>query len=223
MTAGQAQNAAGGDVAVPLHSRRRKRLQVGKQLQHVVPAAGLLYNGLQSLAAGAEGLELALAVAGMVTSGLLIAAFARRARGLRPHVATHHAHGVDWMEIFASGVLFAEAFERWHTHHRVPGPQLLTAVVTLGIGLSHSWLSARNERRRSIRLTPEHLFIGRNKFSSFTARWDEIAEVSITEREATIRTHRGRRRRLNLADLENAEDVRGVLQAAQRRLGPAPS
>ena len=217
MTGGHAEDAADADVAVPLHSRRHKRVQVGQQLQHVVPAAGLLYNGLQSLAAGAQGLELVLAVGGMVTSGLLIAAFARRARGLRQHGAAHHAHGVEWMEIFAAGVLFAEAFERWHTHHRLPGPQLLTAFVTLGIGLSHSWLSARNERRRSLRLTPDHLFIGRNKFSSFTARWDEIAEISITEREATIRTHRGRRRHMNLADLENAEDVRAALEQAEAR------
>ncbi len=223
MTAGGAESAADADIAVPLHSRRHRRLQLGQQLQHVVPAAGLLFNGMQSLATGAEGLELALAIAGIVTSGLLIAVFARRAHGLRQHGTAHHTHGIDWMEIFAAGVLFAEAFERWHTRHRVPGPQLLTAVVTLGIGLSHGWLSARNERRRSIRLTPDHLFIGRNKFSSFTARWDEVAEISITEREATIRTHRGRRRHINLADLENAEDVRKVLHAAQRRLGPAPS
>jgi hypothetical protein len=223
VTAGGAENAAGADIAVPLHSRRHRRLQVGQQLQHVVPAAGLLFNGMQSLATGAEGLELALAIAGIVTSGLLIAVFAKRVHGLRQHGTAHHTHGIDWMEIFAAGVLFAEAFERWHTRQRVPGPQLLTAVVTLGIGLSHGWLSARNERRRSIRLTPDHLFIGRNKFSSFTARWDEIAEISINEREATIRTHRGRRRHINLADLENAEDVRKVLHAAQRRLGPAPS
>ena len=42
---------AGGDLIVPLHSRRRKRAQLGQKLQHVIAAAGLFFSGLQSLTA----------------------------------------------------------------------------------------------------------------------------------------------------------------------------
>jgi hypothetical protein len=208
------------DLTVPLHSRRQRRGALAQQLQHVVAAAGLVFSGLQSLSSGAGGLELALAVGGLITGAFLIATFARTVRGLRHGGATPHAHvhGVDWMEIWAAGVLFAEALERWHIRHQVPRPQLLTAVATLGIGLFHERLAARRQRRRSLRLTSDHLYVGRRPFRHIKARWDDIAEIAMTDHHATIRTHQGRKRRLNLADLENGPEVRGALQEAQRRL-----
>ena len=58
-----------------------------------------------------------------------------------------------------------------------PGPQLLTAAATLGLGLFHDKVAARRERRRSLRLTRDHLYVGRNRFSHFTAKWDDIAAI----------------------------------------------
>jgi hypothetical protein len=221
---GHADEAAGTDIVVPLHSRRQKRVLVVQKMQHLIPAAGLLVGGAQSLAAGAHGLELGLAVAGVITSALLIATLAKSARDLQ-RSASHHAHGVDWMDIWAAGVLFAEAAEHWHARHRVPGPQLLTAFVTLGLGLMHGRLAARGERRRSLRLTRDHLYVGgRLRFSrTLTVRWNEIAQITVTDRHAEIRTVKGRRKRIDLADLENAPAIREALRAAQRRLAPAPS
>ena len=218
MAAVHAEDAS--ELMVPLHSRRRKRAALAQQLQHVVAAAGLVFSGVQSLSSGAGGLELALAVGGLVTGAFLIATFARTVRGLRHGGATPHthAHGVDWMEIWAAGVLLAEALERWHVRHQVPRPQLLTAVATLGIGVFHERLAVRRERRQSLRLTHDHLYVGRNRFSHFKARWGDIAEIAMTDHHATIRTHTGKKRRLNLTDLENAPDVRVALQEGQRRL-----
>jgi hypothetical protein len=219
MSAARGEGTAEADRVVPLHSRRQRRAALAQQVQHVVAAAGLLFSGAQSLSAGAGGLELALAVAGMITGALLLAAFARSVRLTRPAAAHHaHARGVDWMEIWAAAVLLAEAAERWHARHHFPGPQLLTAVITLAIGVFHERVAARRERRRSLRLTADHLHIGRNRFSHFTAPWREIAEIVVSDGEATIRTHKGRTRRLNLADLENAPEVRAALHDAQRRL-----
>lgn len=42
----------------------------------------------------------------------------------------------------------------------------------------------------------------------------------MTEHEAVIHTHKGRRRRLDFKDLENAADVRAALEKAQQRLIP---
>jgi hypothetical protein len=212
--------AADGDIVVPLHSRRRKRGLLAQKLQHVIAAAGLFFSGMQSLSAGAEGLERMLAVAGMLTAGLLIGAFARELRGVTRAHGEHRAHGVDWMDIFAAGVLFAEAAEKWHLRGHIWRPETLAAIATLGVGLFHGRLAARNERRRSMRLTQDHLVIGgRIKFARpFTARWSEIADITIGDREAAIRTHQGKTRRLNLADLENAPTVRAALTRAQARL-----
>jgi hypothetical protein len=219
MNAGHAEAAAHGDIVVPLHSRRRKRRLLAQRLQHVIAAAGLFFGGMQSLSAGAEGLERILAVAGMLTAGLLIGAFAREVRGVTRVHGEHRAHGVDWMDIFAAGVLLAEAAAKWRLRGHIWRPETLAAIATLGIGLFHGRLAARNERRRSMRLTGDHLVIGaRHKFvKAFTARWDEIADISIGDREAVIRTHKGKTRKVNLADLENAAAVRAALVSAQMR------
>jgi hypothetical protein len=212
-------DAAAGDVIVPLHSRRRQRLGLGQKLQHVIPAAGLLFGGIQSLTSGVEGFERILAIVGIATSALLMTVFARHVRGLgRPR--ERHAHGVDWMDIWAAGVLFAEAAEKWRVRGHIWRPETLTALATLGIGLMHGRLAASHERRRSLRITGDGLWIGgRLRFSRpFVSRWNDITEIALSEREAIIRTQSGRTRRLNLADLENAGQVRDALRLGQQRL-----
>jgi hypothetical protein len=220
MSAGQAAHAAGDEILVPLRSRRRQRAAIGQKLQHLVPAAGLLFSGVQSLMAGVGGFERVLALVGIVTSVLLMGAFGRHLHTRRQEPAGHARHGVDWMDIWAAGVLFAEAAEKWRIRGHIWRPETLAATATLGVGLLHGRLAQAAERRQSLRLTRDDLSIGgRLRFSRrFTARWDEIASIDVTDRDATVRTHRGKRRRLNLADLENAPDVRAALQAAERRL-----
>ena len=119
-------------------------------------------------------------------------------------------------------MLFAEAAEKWHLQHHIARPTILLGIVTLGLGLMHGRLASARERRRSLRLTDTQLVIkGRRIERRFSARWDEIASISVTEHEAQIRTHQGRLRRLNLSDLDNAGAVREVLEEAQRRLSRA--
>jgi len=220
MSAGQTARATGDEVVVPLRSRRRQRAAIAQKLQHLIPAAGLLFSGVQSLMAGVEGFERVLAFVGIITSALLMGAFGRHLRPRRPQPAEHGTHGVDWMDIWAAGVLFAEAAEKWRVRGHIWRPETLAAMATLGVGVLHGRLAEAAERRRSLRLTRDDLSIGgRLRFSRrFTARWDEIASIDVTDREATVRTHRGARRRLNLADLENAPDVRAALHAAEQRL-----
>jgi hypothetical protein len=218
MGAGQSARAASDEIVVPLRSRRRQRAAIGQKLQHLIPAAGLLFSGVQSLMAGVEGFERLLALVGIVTSALLMGAFGRHLRTQRHQ--EHGVHGIDWMDIWAAGVLFAEAAEKWRIRGHIWRPETLAAMATLGVGLLHGRLALAAERRQSLRLTRDDLSIGgRLRFSRrFTARWDEIASIDVTDRDATVRTHRGERRRLNLADLENAPDVRAALQAAEQRL-----
>jgi hypothetical protein len=220
MSAGQATVAAGDEIVVPLRSRRRQRAATGQKLQHLIPAAGLLFSGVQSLMAGVEGFERVLALVGIITSALLMGAFGRHLRTQRRQAAEHGKHGVDWMDIWAAGVLFAEAAEKWRTRGHIWRPETLAAMATLAVGLLHGRLAQDTERRHSLRLTRDDLSIGgRLRFSRrFTARWDEIASIDVTERDAIVRTDRGKHRRLNLHDLENAPDVRAALQAAEQRL-----
>jgi hypothetical protein len=212
------------EVAVPLQSRRRRRGSVAQKINHIVPAFSLAAGGGQLLMSGARGAELALAFAELVTSALFIAGIVRDVRASRrPAGDRDHAHGIDWTDVFAAGMLLAEAAERWHVRHRVPGPTLLTAAATLGVGLFHGRLAARRQRRRSLRITAEGVWVGGRPFRSWSAPWHDIATIEVGERDAEIRTRTGRRRRIDLLDMENAADVRAALIEARARVAGVPA
>jgi len=209
-------------IVVPLRSIRRERALLVQKLQHAIPAVGLLFAGLESLRHGPHGFELALALVEVVTSGLLIATIARSVKTARAagRSGLHHAHGIDWIDVWAAGVLFAEAGERWHLTRHVARPTILTALVTLGLGLFHGRLSAMGERRRVLRIDDHGIVVGGKPFRTFQASWKEIADITITAAatEARIRTTTGRTRRLVLSDLDRPDEVRRALEEARRRL-----
>lgn len=98
------------DVVVPMRSRRRDRAQLAQKLQHVMPAVPLLFQGVQGLLSGEPGAAMALGVVEIATSAMLlratIVAVRQRVKGT-PHTA-HHAHAIDWMDVWTAGVLAAE-------------------------------------------------------------------------------------------------------------------
>jgi hypothetical protein len=208
------------DIVVPLLSRRLNRAQAMQKLNHAVPTVGLVVAGVQALKEGARGFDLALAIVEIGTSVLLVATIARSIRGARKsgQRGLQHPHGIDWVDIWAAAVLFVEAAERWHLRHHMPRPLILTAFITLGLGLFHGRIAAFRRRRRSLRISTEGLYVSGRPFSTFTAPWRDIAAIVIAGRSAEIRTRTGRVRRLDLADLENADDVRRALEEAQARL-----
>lgn len=212
------------DVVVPLRSRRLKRALTIQKLNHVVATIGLIVSGVQALQRGAAGFDLALAIVEIVTSLFLIGSLARAIGHTRANTSAtdaHHHHGVDWVDMWAAGVLFAEAGERWHLHHHVARPIILTGLVTLGLALMHGRMSVFRQRRRSMCVTDAGIYVPGKPFRSFRARWGEIAAVNVGDRSADIRTREGHVRRLDLLDLENAAEVKAALKDAQRRVQAA--
>ena len=206
-------------VVVPLQSRRLERAQLLQKVNHAIPAAGLLVAGTQALTEGAHGVALALAAVEIGTSAMLLFTLARGFRELRRGSAVHRAaHGVDWIDIWAAGVLFVEAAERWHLTHHLSRPTILTGIITLALGLFHDRISARIQRRRAVRITAEGIYVGAKPFRGLKARWPDIASISITGQVAEVRTRTGRVRRVNLADLRNAEEVRAAFAEGRERL-----
>jgi len=195
-----------------------------QKAQHVVPAAGLLIVAAQTIGEGAHGAPLAIAVAEIVVVSLVLLAYLRGIRAARRHAAPEHrAHAVDWIDIWLAGVMFVEIAERWHLGRKRWSPTLLLAIATLTVGLLHGRIAARAARRRSLRLTDEDLVVGGPPFRTFRARWSDIAGIDLGDRDAAIRTRDGRTRRLNLADLDHADAVRGALAEARRRVQPNES
>jgi hypothetical protein len=206
------------DIQIPLLSRRRERGELAKKLQHVVPALPLLGAGIQGLLHGERGFALALAVAEIVTSALLLRSMGKELKEFfRPAHGPGHAghHGVDWFEIFAAGMLFVEALERWHLHHHLPGPMILTAVVTLALGLFHGRIAAH----RTLRINDDGIRIGgRFLFRRFLVSWPELERIDVDELQAFVVARSGRKRKINFKDLRNASEIREALLSAQARL-----
>jgi hypothetical protein len=143
-----------------MQSRRRERALLAQKLQHLIPALPLLFQGATALASGVEGFGWWLAIAELVTSVLLFVTVVRAIRHYRADALPHAAHGVDWAHVWAAGVLLAEAGERWHLHHHLARPVILTAFVTLALGLFHGRIVARTEHRRSLRVEESGVALG---------------------------------------------------------------
>jgi hypothetical protein len=209
---------------VPLRSQRRERAQALQKFQHAIPAVPLLFAGLQTFQAGAHGFALALAVFELATSALLLGTMVREIRAMRRSKVHppngHHGHqGVDWIEIFAAGVLTAEVLEHWHLTHHIRRPAVLTAILSLGMGLFHGRMTRFTEDRRVLRVEEEGIHIGGRPFQKpFRAPWIEIASIEVGERRARIKARDGRERSLNLADLHGADAIRAALEEARGRL-----
>jgi hypothetical protein len=202
-----------------LLSRRLQRAQLIQKLNHAIPAMGLLFAATQALAEGARGWDLGLAIVEVVTTVMLAATLFQTIRTVRNEPShAHSAHGIDWIDMWAAAVLFAEAAERWHLKHHIARPTLLTALVTLALALFHGRIMGVAQRRRALVLSDQGISVGGRPFQRFRAAWDDIAAISVTQQAAEIRTRTGRVRRLDLADLQNAERVRAGLEEANRRL-----
>lgn len=213
-----------GAIRIPLLSRRRERSQLFQKLQHVIPAVPLLGAGLQGLMHGERGFALALSIAEIVTSALLLRSTVKELAAFRksyrePHVHEHTAHhGVDWFEIFAAGVLTVEALERWHLHPHLPRPMFLTAAVTLALGLFHGRIAAFSSRRRSLRIDETGIRLGgRFLFSQHVFPWQDLASLEVDDREARLVARNGRKKRIDLKDLRNESAVREALLSARAR------
>lgn len=207
-------------VVVLLQSRRLERAQLLQKINHAIPAAGLLVAGTQALTEGAHGVALALAAVEIGTSAMLLFTLARGFRELGQRGPTAHraANGVDWIDVWAAGVLFAEAAERWHLTHHLSRPTILTGVITLALGVFHDRISAKIRRRRAVKITAEGIYVGAKPFRGLKARWPDIASISIAGQVAEVRTRTGRVRRVDLADLRNAEEVRAAFVEGRERL-----
>lgn len=180
-------------MGVPLLSRRFQRAQPLQKVNHAVPSAGLIVVSAQALREGARRFDHALAIVEIGTSAILFAATARSMRAMRrPGDSRHYAHGIDGIDLCAAAILLAEAAERWHTKHHLARPTILTALVTLALGLSHGRIGDLHSRRRALKITSDGIRVGGRPFNAFTARWKDIAAISLTERFGEIRTGTGR-------------------------------
>jgi hypothetical protein len=224
---------------VPLRSRRQQRVLLAQKFQHVFPAAVLLAAGAQEFIGEPHGWGLVLAIVEIVVGLLMLGAMAKTAYGTRhiwrrgapppshpgsASVGQAHTHSaVEWENFIAAAMVLAEGWEhRMHGGHHFPRPAILLAFALVVTGAFHGRILRAAERRRSLRVTDEGIYVPGRKFKvrKIQATWEDVASIEIGERWAAITTRAGRLRKLDLADLDHADEVRRALAQAQLRIAP---
>ena len=119
----------------------------------------LLIAGMQAIRNGEHGFALALGIFEIVTSAALLGTVVREIRAMRrPKAHAEHAHhGVDWVHIFAAAVLVAEVLEHYHLTHHIRRPTILTAIVTLALGLGHGRLQRFTDEPQRLRVDDDEI------------------------------------------------------------------
>lgn len=203
---------------MPLVSRRRERVQLFQKLQHAVPAPVLFGDGMSRLTGHAALWSTALGAAEVAASAVVIVALLRAIRDQRkPAAHVHHAHGVDWIDVFLGVMVLVEVLVHHHETGRIQRPSLLLGVTLIGLGLAHGWLFARAARRRALSVTDDGITVGQKFFRRFSVRWPDIAEIHVSEARGYVIARDGREHRFDFDDLQAPADVRRALHAAQAR------
>lgn len=212
-------------IAVPVLYRRAQKGQFVQKLQHAIPSVVVLGDGISHLQHDPHGMELALGVAEVGVSVLVIGSVIRGLRRLRALSAAavhapHSAHGVDWIDISLGAMLLVEAYAKYHANGHIARPTLVLAATMFVVGFNHGRIAAWGARRRELRIGDEGISVpGRMFFTRLTLAWKEVAEITIGPETARVIATDGRDKSIDLGDVLNVDAVRQALAEAKARVG----
>ncbi len=196
-----------------LQDRRWRRVEWLNRIPLAL-SAGVLAEAAWPRLAGTAARERAFATVELAAAALLVVTLVVSWR--RRHRTAPATFG--WIDLMAAAMLFAEWADRLAHGHKWFSPVLLTAVVTLAVGLANRPLGRIQERRRFLSLDDEGLRFRLNRFRSFRLAWSEVASIEKEGEVVRIHGHDGRVRRIPLGRLDNGEEVaRALAEAAADR------
>ncbi len=206
---------------IPVRYRRAEKGRFLQKLQHAIPSVVVLGDGLSHLQHDPHGASLALGVAEVAVSALVIGSVVRgviKLRAMAAAPAAHAHHGVDWIDIFLGAMLLVEAYAKFHANGRMARPTILLAVVLIVVGILHGRIAAWGERRLELRVNEHGISVPGRFFRRLTLAWAEVAEITVGPATARLIAVDGRDQSLDLADAINAEPLRHALANAAARL-----
>jgi len=208
---------------ISVRYRRVQRIQFLQKLQHAIPSVIVLTDGISHLQHDPHGTSLALGVAEVLVSVLVIGSVIRGFRQLvastpAPSGHSHQAHGIDWIDLFLGAMLLVEAYAKFHANGRIARPMILLGVVLLVVGLLHGRLAAWGGRRFELRVSDAGISVPGRFFRRLTLAWCEVAEITVGAATARVIALDGRDQSLDLAGASNADAIRAVLADAKARL-----
>lgn len=207
-------------IAVPIRSRRAQKGQFVQKLQHAVPSIVVLGDGIDHLTHDPHGASLALGVAEVGVSVLVIGSVIRGFRRLRAqmavtaHAHTHAHHGVDWIDLCLAAMLAVEAVAKYTANGRIPRPTIVLALAMLVVGLAHGRIAAWGYRRRELRIDEAGIGVPGRFFRRHTLAWTEIASFDLTDSTAAITTVSGTSHRIDFSDVMQSAALRDALAQA---------
>jgi hypothetical protein len=208
-------------IAIPLHTRRVQRGQFLQKLQHAIPSVVVLGDGLAHVQHDPHGLSLALGIAEIVASLLVIGTVVRGLRRLlrqtAPTAPAHAHHGIDWIDVSLGVMLSVEAFAKYNENGHIARPTLLLAATMFIIGFNHGRIAAWGSRRRELRVTDDGISVPGRFFTRTALRWEDVAEIAIGPDKARVIPIKGRDRVIDIGDSLDREAVCAAMATARAR------
>jgi hypothetical protein len=124
-----------------------------------------------------------------------------------------------WFDLAAGGLLIFEAF---HGAHHKPGylrPQFFSGLATIGVGLLHERLHARQRRRRYLKLDEAGIEFRSGRFRRLDVPWGDLGSVDLGGNFAVFERTDGRRHKVRLNLLHDAEEIRSGIAEHARAAG----
>jgi hypothetical protein len=199
-------------MIIYLHDKRWQVAQWLPKIQHLLGGFPLLIGGIQKL--GDES-DRPIAVVEIAVALVVLVAFVKELHAeLRSHGHSHSSFG--WFDLAAGGLLIFEAF---HSPHHKPAymrPQFLTGIITIGIGLLHGRLRSMNQRGRYLKFDDTGMQFRITRFRRLHIPWAKLTSIDVTGDFAVFVMAEGRRHKVRLNLLHNADEVReGISTQAQ--------
>ena len=201
---------------IQLQDRRWRRVEWINRIPLALSAIVLADAAWPRLEASAAW-DRAFAAAEIAIAGLLVVTLIVSWR--RRHRTA--AATIGWIDLVAGVMVLAEWADRLAHGHHWFSPILVTAVVTLAVGLANRPLSRRRERHRFLRLDDEGLRIRINRFRGFHLPWPDVASIERAGDLVRVHGRDGRLRRISLSRFDNGEEVAHALAEAATARGLA--
>ena len=160
----------------------------------------------------ASGSSALFALALLAAGALLLIVAGRELRGIE----SRHAGSLN---LVAGAALLTEWAVTVADRGRLFRPTLLAGLLSIGLGLFHHRLGARQRNRRVLRVDDEGVSFRLNVFRRFQVRWSELASISIEPSEILLARRDGGFHRIPLARLANADEVREAIRRASVETG----
>jgi hypothetical protein len=214
------------EIRIPLRIRARRRVEALQLLLQAPPAVSLFLAARPRIGSGGT-IERMVAAAELATSGLLVLAILRELRSQRDRSADGEqvepaasaASRLGLVDLAAGVMLLTEWADRLTHGGKMISPTLLSALVAIGLAMAPVLWPNRKGRRRTLRLNENGLSYRAMRWQRFQLAWREIDVITRRgDRVDLGLAGQGAARTIDLATLDNGEDVWRALANAAREM-----